>query len=169
MDYRIVETEKKQFITRVRAFKNEIMNDTNNREIPDFWAECNNQHLVEKLRQMHSEGKRDLYGLCSPTKANETTFDYGIGVICDSDLKVEINDALLSEGYRIWEVNAGTFAVFKCYGTNGDCISEMWRKFFKEFLPQSGYEQTDETDFEIYYEEGEAELFCELWIPIKKK
>lgn len=75
MDYRIVETEKKQFIARVRAFKNEIMNDTNNHEISDFWTECNDQHLVEKLRQMHSEGKRDLYGLCSPTKANETTFD----------------------------------------------------------------------------------------------
>lgn len=62
-----------------------------------------------------------------------------------------------------------TYVVFKCYGENDDCISEMWSRFFKEFLPQSGYEQTENTDYEIYFEKGEPGLFCELWIPVKKK
>lgn len=44
----------------------------------------------------------------------------------------------------------------------------MWTKFFKEFLPQSGYEQCEEPDYEIYYENGEPGLFCEIWIPIVK-
>ncbi|WP_297430273.1 hypothetical protein [Clostridium sp.] len=58
---------------------------------------------------MRKPGKKDLYGLCSPTKENETTFDYGIGVIINED-----------------------------------------------------------TDYEIYPDEGEPGLFCELWIPIRK-
>lgn len=45
---------------------------------------------------------------------------------------------------------------------------EMWSRFFKEFLPQFEYEQTEDTDYEIYFEKGETRLFCELWIPIKK-
>ena len=38
-----------------------------------------------------------------------------------------------------------------------------------EFLPQSGYEQTERTDYEIYFEKTKPGVFCELWIPVKKK
>ena len=37
---------------------------------------------------------------------------------------------------------------------------------FHRTFSLSGYEQTDETDFEIYYEKGAPGLFCELWIPV---
>ena len=59
--------------------------------------------------------------------------------------------------------------VFDCVGEDGDCISQTWEKFYKEFLPQMGYEADSETDYEIYPENGRPGLFCELWIPIKKK
>lgn len=58
--------------------------------------------------------------------------------------------------------------VFDCIGEDGDCISDTWAKFYKEFLPQMGYEAETETDYEIYFERGRAELFCELWIPVRK-
>ena len=32
-----------------------------------------------------------------------------------------------------------------------------------------GYEATEETDYEIYFEKGREGVFCELWIPLKKK
>lgn len=168
MNYRIEETGKKRFIARVRAFNNEIINDDNNHEIPDFWGECHEKNLVDEIRNMRMDGKKDLYGLCSPTRENETTFDYGIGVIMDENTDIDNEEELLKKGYRIWEVDPGTYVVFKCYGDNGDCISQMWSRFFKEFLPQSDYEHTEETDYEIYFEKGEPGLFCELWIPIKK-
>ncbi|MDE7246614.1 MAG: GyrI-like domain-containing protein [Lachnospiraceae bacterium] len=53
-------------------------------------------------------------------------------------------------------------------GKNLHCLGEVWRKFHREFSPQTGYVQTDDTDYEIYYEKGEKGLFCELWIPVKK-
>ena len=166
MDYRIVDKGNMRFAAKVKAFKNETINDGENHEIPDFWTACRKEKIFDELYALGQEGKRDIYGLCSPTRENEGTFDYGIGVILDEETPVEKLEELLSRGYRIWETDPATYAVFSCYGEDGDCISEMWGRFFKEFLPQSGYEHTDETDFEIYFEKGAPGLFCELWIPV---
>ena len=168
MNYRIEETNKQRFIAKVRAFNNEIINEAGNHDIPDFWGECHKKHLIDEIRNRRRDGKKDLYGLCSPTKENETTFDYGIGVIIDEDTDIDNEEAILKKDYRIWEIDSATYVVFKCYGNNGDCIGEMWSRFFKEFLPQSDYEQTEDTDYEIYPENGELGLFCELWIPVKR-
>lgn len=168
MNYRIEEIGKQRFITKVRAFNNEIINDAGNHDIPDFWGECHRKDLINEIKNMRKAGKKDLYGLCSPTKENETTFDYGIGVIVDEDTDIDNVEVMLQKGYHTWEIESGTYVVFKCYGNNGDCISEMWSRFFKEFLPQSEYEKTEDTDYELYPDEGEPGLFCELWIPIKR-
>lgn len=168
MDYRIEHREHQQFIALVRSFPNEITNDDNNHSIPDFWTEGYEKNLIEPMRLLRPEGKRDLYGLCSPIKDSETDFNYGIGIIVDGDTGTEKFDQLLNSGYQIWETEPSDYAVFKCMGTDGSSLGETWSKFYKEFAPQTGYIQTDGTDFEIYYENGEKNLFCELWIPVRK-
>lgn len=169
MDYRIVQTEEKKFLAVVRSFSNEIINDEDNHEIPDFWQECNDKNLIGPICGLRPEGKRDLYGLCSPTREGEDSFEYGIGVLVDED-NSEFDFAEMEKaGYRIWDVKPGTYVVFECIGENGDCIGDTWEKFYKEFLPQMGYEATEATDYEIYFEKGRSGVFCELWIPIIKK
>lgn len=168
MDYRMEHKKPQQFLAMVRAFPNEIINDDNDHSIPDFWTECYDKDLVEPMKQLRGEGKRDVYGLCSPTKENETHFEYGIGVLVDADTDAAGVKKLLERGYSLWETAAADYAVFQCYGTDGDCIGEMWSKFYKEFSPQTGYVQTDDTDFEIYFEKSEKGLFCELWVPVRK-
>ena len=169
MDYRIVQTKELKFIALARSFRNEIINDEENHDIPDFWEECHDKNLVEAIRNLRPEGKRDLYGLCSPTKQGEGTFEYGIGVLIDGATSefdiVEMEKA----GYSIWDVKPGTYVVFDCIGEDGDCIGDTWSRFYKEFLPQMGYESEAETDYEIYFEKGRSGLFCELWIPVRKK
>ena len=169
MDYRIVQTKEQKFIALVRSFRNEIINDEENHEIPDFWGECHNKKLLEPIRNLRPEGKRDLYGLCSPAKEGEDAFEYGIGVIIDEETMDFNADEMEKAGYRIWDVKPGTYVVFECIGENGDCISDTWTKFYKEFLPQMGYEAEEATDYEIYFEKGRSGLFCELWIPVKRK
>ncbi len=65
-------------------------------------------------------------------------------------------------------VNSGKFRV----NANGNRV-DVWLiyrcKKCKEFLPQMGYEAESETDYEIYFEKGREGLFCELWIPVRKK
>lgn len=168
MDYRIEHSERHQFVALVKAFSNEIINDDNDHSIPDFWTECWDKNLVDPMKMLRKEGKRDLYGLCSPAKDNETHFNYGIGVIIDDDTDMEKVEYLTGNGYSIWETEPADYAVFKCIGSDGDCISETWSKFYKEFVPQTGYTQTDDTDYEIYFEKGESDVFCELWVPVKK-
>ena len=169
MDYRMEHRESQQFLALVRAFPSENINDDNDHSIPDFWTECAEKGLFESMKLLRPEGKRDLYGLCSPTRENETHFDYGIGVIVDKDTDSAGVKRLVEKGYRLWDTVPADYVVFKCIGENGDCIGETWGKFYKEFSPQTGYVQTDDTDFEIYYEKGERGLFCELWIPVKKE
>lgn len=169
MDYRIVQTKEQKFIALVRSFRNEIINDEENHDIPDFWGECHDKNLVEAIRNLRPEGKRDLYGLCSPTKQGEGTFEYGIGVLIDGATS-EFNIVEMEKaGYSIWDVKPGTYVVFDCIGEDGNCIGDAWSKFYKEFLPQMGYESEAETDYEIYFENGRSGLFCELWIPVRKK
>lgn len=169
MDYRIVQTKEQKFIALVRSFRNEIINDEENHDIPDFWGECNEKNLLGTIRNLRPEGKRDLYGLCTPTKEGKDTFEYGIGVLVDEQTADFDMAEMEKAGFCIWDVKPGTYVVFDCIGEDGDCIDETWGKFYKEFLPQMGYEAESETDYEIYFEKGREGLMCELWIPIRKK
>lgn len=169
MDYKIVQTKAQRFIALVRSFRNEIINDDENHEIPDFWAECNEKQMLHPIWMLRPDGKRDLYGLCTPTYEGAETFEYGIGIIADEDTAQYDEEELKKAGFRIWDVKPGTYVVFECIGKDGGCISDTWEKFYKEFLPQMGYEAEEETDYEKYFDQGREGLFCELWIPIRKK
>ena len=168
MDYRMEHREQQQFIALIRAFPNEIINDDNDTSIPDFWTECYESNLVEPMKTLRAEGKRDLYGLCSPAKDGDTHFNYGIGIIIDEDTDITELETFINNGYSIWKTEPADYAVFKCFGPDGNCLGDTWSKFFREFVPQTGYTQTDNTDYEIYFENGERNLFCELWVPVKK-
>ena len=169
MDYRITQTKQQKFVAIVKNFPNEIVSDDDNHDVSDFWGDCQDKNLINPLLDLRAAGKRDLYGLCSPAEEGEDTFEYGIGVLIDEDTAAFDWAAMETAGYRIWDVQPGTYVVFDCIGDDGDCITATWAKFYKEFLPQMGYEAADVTDYEIYYENGRSGLFCELWIPIKKK
>ena len=169
MDYKIVQTRQQKFIAVVRSFRNEIINDEENHDIPDFWDECGAKKLLDRICGLRPDGKRDLYGLCTPKKEDEATFDYGIGVLVDDETAPFDPAEMEKAGYRIWDVKAGTYAVFECIGNDGDCIIKTWERFFKEFMPQMGYEMSPETDYEIYFENSREGVFCELWIPVTKK
>lgn len=166
MDYRLEHTEQKTFIALNRSFPNFVATEPGNHDIADFWDEPETRRLVDKLRALRPDGKKDLYGLCSPNTGDH--FDYGIGVLVDSDTAYFDADVLLQEDYSLWTVEPGTFVVLDCLGESGDSIEEMWERFYKEFLPQMGYKVAQKTDFEIYFEKGRPGLFCELWIPVEK-
>ena len=111
-----------------------------------------------------------LFGLCEPLAEHQTFFDYGIGIFLEENVREEElfakMDESLKEHIRLWTVEESTYVVFPCIGSDGDCISKTWEFFYKEFLPQSSYVSSEKTDFEIYFENGSKNLFCELWIPV---
>ena len=163
MEYKIIETKKQKFIAVVKSFSNEIINDENNHDVPDFWSVCQNKGLIDKLLNLKNNGKKDLYGLCTPSKEGESTFNYGIGVLVDENTSLEDIDE-----FTIWDVEEGTYVEFDCVGEEADSITNTWSYFFKEFLPQTGYKVSERTDYEVYYENNKDGVFCELFIPIEK-
>lgn len=169
MDYRMEQQKGQQFLALVRTFPNEIINDDNDHSIPDFWSECWEKDLIDPMKQLRKEGKRDLYGLCSPTKDGESHFDYGIGILLDEDTDTSRLEQFTDNGYSVWKTNSADYAVFQCFGPDGDCLGETWSRFYKEFSPQTGYVQTEDSDYEIYFEKGAPGLFCELWVPVERR
>lgn len=159
MDYRIVEKEKFKLLTKVEAFRNESVSEDGNTEIPDFWDRCREEGVFDVLKQ-HAKDQ-DIYGVCAPISKESNYFDYGIGMIYDGED--------VPEGFRVWEVTPTIWAVFKCIGTDEQCIGETWDRIFKEFLPGSEYNMLDADDFELYAENGEEDCFCEIWIPVERK
>lgn len=169
MDYRITQTKHQKFLAIADSFPNDIINDPDNHDVADFWDDCDQKNLLTPLLNLRQEGMRDLFGLCSPAQEGADTFEYGIGILIDEDTAAFDLSEMEQAGYRIWDVKPGTYVVFDCMGQDGDCITETWARFYQEFLPQMGYEAAEETDYEHYYEHGRSGLFCELWVPVKKK
>lgn len=165
MDYRIVETKEQRFLAISRCFSNELINEEGNHDIPNFWDECFEKDLVEPLRALKAAGKKDLYGICSPAVEGRDDFRYGIGILLD-DEKFDLKE-FENKGFSLWNVEAGTYVVFKCIGSKPECVREMWARFYKEFLPQMGYEADSRADYEAYYQNRPEDEFCELWIPVK--
>jgi AraC family transcriptional regulator len=159
IDYKIVEREKFKLLTKVKEFSNEIISDDNNTEIPDFWGESIKAGVFETLKK--NTVNHAVYGACAPISKESNYFDYGIGM--------EYSGSEVPEGYIIWDVKPTLWAVFKCIGNDGKCIGETWDRIFKDFLPSSEYSILDDTDFELYSDDFESGVFCEVWIPVEKK
>ena len=168
MDYRIVQKDSLKFWALVRPFRSESPEDPTDHSIPVFWDECIQKQLLRPLYDCFPEGKQNLYGLCSPKTDDTGCFRYGIGMLLDEPLPPADEADLIAAGFTLWEAEPAEYAVFRCEGTDGDCITQAWNRFYREFLPQTGYRQTEQTDFELYPAKEEDGLFCELWIPIKR-
>lgn len=169
MNYRMEEKAGQSFLCLKKAFLNEIINEEGNHDIPDFWDDCIEKKCLKAMEILRPEGKQDFYGLCSPTTESSKTFDYGIGILMDEETTKIDFEEWEQRGYSIWNTTPQQYVVFECMGKDGECIGEAWNRFFKEFVPQTGYQPTDGTDYELYLDQGKEGLFCELWIPVCKE
>ena len=164
MDYRIVKRERQTFLARKKAFPCSAAGSGDDRSIPAFWDECRKDGSIDMMLSLCSADERDLYGLCSPAEPGADTFVYGIGVRIE-DERTEIP---ADQAFCVWQTEETVYAAVKCRGEDGKSIDRIWEWFYREFLPQTGYRQTELTDFELYREKPEPGVFCELWIPVKK-
>lgn len=167
MEYKIVETKQQKFIAIVGEFRNEIVNEEGNQDIPYFWNKCGKDGLIAELLDLKKSHK-DLYGLCSNEKTDSDSFEYGIGILVDDNMTETYQKEMEELGFKYWNVKPGTYVVLDCIGYDKKAITNAWAKFYQEFLPQTGYTVREETDYELYFEDTKANVFCELWVPIKK-
>jgi AraC family transcriptional regulator len=159
MDYRIETREEFSLMVVSRAFLNEKINEEGNHDIPDFWDECAENGIFSKLKPYRLND--DNYAACSSVSSEKNCFDYGIGVLCDKNAPVP-------QCFKVWTIDKGMWAVFQCIGKDASSMDGVWENIYKEFLPQSGYEIRNYADFE-YYPAHRENVFCEIWVPVRKK
>ena len=80
-------------------------------------------------------------------------------------------DALVPEGMYEYEIPATTWVIFENDGYFKESVQSVFRRFYTEWLPFSGYEYAGLPDIEVYpvVEDGTIHGHSEVWIAIKKK
>lgn len=157
MDYRIESRGGFRLLAKVEQFQNEPIDGSINNLVPEFWQRSAREGVIKELCKNGSGG---LYGICGPVSKESGHFDYGIAI--------EYSGKSVPEGFRIWDVDAGLWAVFKCTGDAPKNIGETWQRIFSEFFPGSDYVMRDSADFE-YYGDDEHPFYCDIWVPVEKK
>ena len=161
MNYKIIEKQAFEVLEKVE--KHSLEKGENLKTIPAFWDRANGDGTTDALLSLASD-KTYVFGVCYGEVAEDKTFDYSIGVVCDED-------TLAPAGYRRNAIPARTWAVFECRGAMPDAIQETWKKIYTEFFPNAEYEPTRDMDIEAY-PDGDTDspdYDCELWLPVLKK
>ena len=160
--YKMAELEKVTFLVIPRSFPVEIIEADDDQSISDFWGECIADKKLDLLKTFRAKNDGRVFGLCSELKENATDFVYALAVVVSDDFDF----SKAPDGFIKWQLEKSRYVVFNCYGKDGDCISKAWENYFQNFLPQSGLESKASPDFEIYFDDGDDNLMCELWIPV---
>lgn len=164
-DYKIVEGKAQTFLVLSRNFSNEIANKVDDCSIPDFWQECSDNRLIDAFLGLLPDGKKDLYGICTPSAKNADYFGYGIGVSFEYiPENADLTD-FFARGCVQIEVERRNYAVFTC-SDDPSSIKTTW-KFINDDFCNTRYRIAEAPDFEVYRECKEKETFCELWVPLE--
>ncbi len=162
MDYTIEKRGAFKVLEKIETVS--IDDSVNKNSIPDFWTRSKQDGTVDELCS-HMSGDDRIFGVCyGNAHTDAQSFDYAIAVKCDNTLTAP-------EGYRISEIPARTWAVFRCTGAMPDAIQELWHRICAEFFPTSEYEPTFEFDIEVYPDGDMNSPYykSEIWVPVTKK
>jgi AraC family transcriptional regulator len=145
-------------------------NDSFPRSPHELWRKDLCEKLLRDAGVTPAQAPRWAYcginGACGYRDTGRDTFPYMLFAFAGPDSK--------TEGYTVVEIPAQTYAIFpsepfKWDNKIGETINALYQRFYREWLPGSGYELLEGAgDFEIY--DGDTKLGqVELWYPIAKK
>lgn len=154
MEYQI--TEKEAFKVVGVGVKLDKDMEKAQQRIPEFWQETASSGKLAALFPLLDKIPAVL-GVSMMTAAEADDWEYVIGVASDERL----------EGFEIFEIPAGKWAVFKGTGEMPGSIQALQKQIFTEWLPTSGYEYAELPDLEVYYNQDPEQAEFEIWFPVK--
>jgi AraC family transcriptional regulator len=162
MDYRIEEKAAFKVIEKVALFSTK--GDSHLQEIPKFWERSRTDGSI-----------RTLCGFCCGSEFDGRILGVCYGDGCSAEFTYSIASGYngktpVPEGFRIKEIPARTWAIFKCKGAIPDAIQDLWRRIYTEFFPTSDYVPKNEIDFEAYPEGNlsSPDYESEIWVAVEK-
>ena len=155
MNYRIETRKAFRIVGKSFPLSREI--ERNFAEVPQMWQGAVEDGAIEKIVSLMNGEPRGVLGVSVCTDGEE--WRYYIAV----SSAAEIDDAL-----EEYVVPGCTWAVFPGSGT-GKSIQELEGRIVTEWLPTSGYEFTNGSDIEAYFEPNPENTAYEVWIPVRKR
>lgn len=159
MNYRIV--QKEAFTVVGKSIRTSTIEGENSTEIPKFWQDSHANGTVGRVALL---GKTQyILGLCYDWQQGGEVFKYAIAVETDA--------ATADSEFEFIHIPAATWAVFTSIGPMPGANQEVWSRIYQEWFPNTGYEQAEGPDFELYPpgDTMSEDYRCEVWIPIVKK
>lgn len=134
--------------------------ETNMKNVPDFW--------------LHTLTTTQFHQICN-FRQNEPKGILGVTVYHNPDnifyyIAASTDNPILKEMYE-YEIPETTWVIFENDGYFKESVQGVFRRFYTEWLPFSGYEYAGLPDIEVYpvVEDGTIHGHSEVWIAIKKK
>ena len=178
MNYRVVKTPPFQ----VFGLEGAVSTVNDERFFPHvgaIWNEFNNGQEDSKYDRLFSDagGARPSFfdtvftrsdicrinGLLNYKQIDATTYGYMLWSFVTPESK--------TKGYQIIDIPASTWAVFPSDPDDGrdvgTILSEIYKRFYGEWLPASEYEKADSPELEMYCGTP-PKISYEVWMPIKK-
>lgn len=158
MSYHIAEKPAMRFIgIRTRLTENV---EENQRLVPEFWRDTLRENLFSDICALSSKPPKGILGIS--VYENPDNIFYYIAVASDK----ETPEQLLN-----YEIPATTWVVFENDGYFKENVQDIFRRFYTEWLPFSGYEYAGLPDIEVYpiIHGKPVSGHSEVWIAIRKE
>lgn len=133
--------------------------EENHRIIPEFWLSVLNSSLFADIYRLSNQSPQGILGIS--VYDNPKRIFYYIAVA---------TDAPVPSGMFELEIPAAVWAVFENNGYFKENVQSVFRRFYTEWLPFSGYEYAGLPDIEVYPigDERPVSGHSEVWIAVKK-
>lgn len=158
MSYHIAEKNTLRFVgVRIRLCEDM---EENQSIVPYFWEEVLQSGQFTDICQLTDEGNDRIFGLS--VYENPDNIFYYIAVA---------SSAAAPQGMFAVEIPAAAWVVFENDGQFKENVQNIFRRFYTEWLPFSGYEYTGLPEVEVYpiLTGTPVSGHCDVWIAIKKE
>jgi AraC family transcriptional regulator len=158
MKYRI-EAKDSIRIAGVKAPLQENV-EQNFKTVPAFWQETLNSKAFPKICGLSNQQPKGILGVSVYENPNEIY--YYISSATDQPFPEELEE---------YTIPAAVWVIFECQGNFKESIQSIYKRFFTEWLPFSGYEYAKLPDIEVYPMSGQKQIggYCEIWLAITKR
>lgn len=126
--------------------------------IPRFWKETKESGVAQQICKIMNQDPKGILGVSS----YESKKDYYYYIAAATD-----SHAL--SGMIEYKIPAATWVIFECTGNFKENVQEIYKRFYTEWLPFSGYEYAETEDIEIYPVLGSENDKVEVWFAIKHR
>ncbi|MCR1897413.1 AraC family transcriptional regulator [Irregularibacter muris] len=134
--------------------------EENQRAIPHFWEDVLQKKEFQTICDLSNQQPHGVLGVS--VYENPQNIFYYIASATDHPVPI---------GMFEYEIPASTWVVFENHGCLKEDVQSVFKRFYTEWLPFSGYEYAGLPDIEVYpiHDQKLINGHSEVWIAIKKE